>query len=184
MADPVILINLFEVPAADADAFVAAWEKARDHLRSQRGYLDTVLHQAITPDAEFQFVNIARWRTAEDFIAAAQSPVSASQPRAWPATGRTPPCTSPCGPDRRRPPAPLAGREADAENPRRTRGRLGASSCTATSHTTSSRSAMPLSERARSHLSAAPRSLCVSCQAPRSEASRRQKRTCKRLTGR
>jgi hypothetical protein len=33
-----------------------------------------VLHQAITPDAEFQFVNVARWRTAEDFIAAAQSP--------------------------------------------------------------------------------------------------------------
>jgi heme-degrading monooxygenase HmoA len=74
MADPVILINAFEVPAADADAFIAAWEKARDHLRSQPGYLDTVLHRAITPDAEFQFVNIARWRTAEDFIAAAQSP--------------------------------------------------------------------------------------------------------------
>ena len=74
MADPVILINSFEVPAADADAFVAAWEKARDHLRSQPGYLDTVLHQAITPDAEFQFVNVARWRTAEDFTTAAQSP--------------------------------------------------------------------------------------------------------------
>jgi hypothetical protein len=59
MADSAILINAFEVLAADADAFVAAWEKARDHLRSQPGYLDTVLHQAITPDAEFQFVNIA-----------------------------------------------------------------------------------------------------------------------------
>ena len=53
---------------------VAAWENARDHLRSQPGYLDTVLHRAITPDAEFQFVNVARWRTAEDFTAAAQSP--------------------------------------------------------------------------------------------------------------
>lgn len=41
MADPVILINAFEVPAADADAFIAAWEKARDHLRSQPGYLHT-----------------------------------------------------------------------------------------------------------------------------------------------
>ena len=34
MAEPVILINAFEVPAADADAFVAAWQNARDYLRS------------------------------------------------------------------------------------------------------------------------------------------------------
>lgn len=74
MAEPVVLINAFEVPAADADTFVAAWQKARDYLRSQPGYLDTVLHQSITPDAEFQFVNIARWRSAEDFVAATQSP--------------------------------------------------------------------------------------------------------------
>jgi heme oxygenase (mycobilin-producing) len=74
MAEPVILINAFEVPAADADTFVAAWQKARDFLRSQAGYIDTVLHQSITPDAEFQFVNVAHWQTAEELIAAASSP--------------------------------------------------------------------------------------------------------------
>ena len=74
MAEPAILINAFEVPAADAGAFVAAWQKTRDYLRSQPGYIDTVLHQSITPDAEFQFVNVARWQTAEDFIAATQTP--------------------------------------------------------------------------------------------------------------
>ena len=74
MAEPAILINAFEVPAADADAFVAAWQKTRDYLRSQPGYIDTVLHQSITPDAEFQFVNVAHWQTAEDFIAATQNP--------------------------------------------------------------------------------------------------------------
>jgi heme oxygenase (mycobilin-producing) len=73
MAEPVVLINAFEVPAADADAFVAAWRGARDYLRSQPGYIETILHQSIAPDAEFQFVNIARWQTAEDFIAAVQS---------------------------------------------------------------------------------------------------------------
>jgi hypothetical protein len=31
MAEPVILINAFEVPAADAESFVAAWEKTRDY---------------------------------------------------------------------------------------------------------------------------------------------------------
>jgi heme-degrading monooxygenase HmoA len=74
MTEAVILINAFEVPALDAENFVASWEKARDYLQSQPGFVDTVLHQAVTPDAEFQFVNIARWRTAEEFMAAVQRP--------------------------------------------------------------------------------------------------------------
>ena len=52
MAEPVVLINAFEVPAADAVAFIAAWCGARDYLRSQPGYIDTVLHQSMTPDAD------------------------------------------------------------------------------------------------------------------------------------
>jgi heme-degrading monooxygenase HmoA len=67
MAEPVVLINAFEVPAADAAAFIAAWCGARDYLASQPGCIDTALRQSITPDAEFQFVNVAHWRTAEDF---------------------------------------------------------------------------------------------------------------------
>jgi heme oxygenase (mycobilin-producing) len=74
MTEPVVLINAFEVPAADAVAFIAAWCGARDYLASQPGYIDTVLHQSIAPDAEFQFVNVAHWQAAEDFIAATQSP--------------------------------------------------------------------------------------------------------------
>lgn len=74
MAEPVILINAFEVPAVGAEDFIAAWERARDYLRSQPGYIDTALHQALAPDAEFQFVNVARWRSAGDFMTAMQSP--------------------------------------------------------------------------------------------------------------
>lgn len=70
MAEPLTLINAFEVPAEEADRFIAAWEKARDYLATQPGYVDTALHQAVGPEAEFQFVNIARWRSAEDFAAA------------------------------------------------------------------------------------------------------------------
>jgi heme-degrading monooxygenase HmoA len=70
----VVLINSFEVPAADAEAFLAAWDRASDYLQSQPGYVDRALHQAVTPDAEFRFVNVARWRTAEDFRAATGSP--------------------------------------------------------------------------------------------------------------
>jgi len=70
MTEPVTLINAFEVPADEADKFIAAWEKARDYLATQPGYIDTALHRAVGPEAEFQFVNIARWRSAEDFVAA------------------------------------------------------------------------------------------------------------------
>lgn len=73
MTEPLVLINSFEVPAADAEAFIAAWEEARDYPREQPGYVDTVLHQAIASDAEFQFVNVARWRTAEEFMTATRS---------------------------------------------------------------------------------------------------------------
>ena len=70
MAEPVILINAFEVPAADAESFTAAWEKTRDYLETQPGYIDTALHRALAPNAEFQFVNVARWQTPEEFRAA------------------------------------------------------------------------------------------------------------------
>jgi heme-degrading monooxygenase HmoA len=74
MAEPVVLINAFEVPADEAGQFIEAWEKARDFLKAQPGYVDTALHQAVTPGAEFQFVNIAGWQSAEAFMAATQNP--------------------------------------------------------------------------------------------------------------
>jgi heme oxygenase (mycobilin-producing) len=70
MTEPVVLINAFEVPADRAGHFIAAWEATRDFLRSQPGYIETALHQALTPDADFLFVNIARWETPEAFRAA------------------------------------------------------------------------------------------------------------------
>jgi hypothetical protein len=30
MAEPLVLINAFEVPAAEAEKFIAAWEQSRD----------------------------------------------------------------------------------------------------------------------------------------------------------
>jgi heme oxygenase (mycobilin-producing) len=74
MAEPVVLINAFEVPADEAGPFIEAWERTRDFLQAQPGYVDTALHQAVTPGAEFQFVNIARWQSTEAFMAATQSP--------------------------------------------------------------------------------------------------------------
>ncbi len=73
MADSVVLINIFEVPDSDAEEFIAAWEKTRDYLQTLSGHVDTVLHQATSPGADFQFVNIAHWRSGEEFTEAIQS---------------------------------------------------------------------------------------------------------------
>ena len=59
VADEVVLINMFEVPDSDAEEFITAWEKTRDYLRAYPAHLNTALHQAITPRADFQFINIA-----------------------------------------------------------------------------------------------------------------------------
>jgi len=37
MAEPVTLINSFEVPGDDAERFIAEWEKTRDYVQSAAG---------------------------------------------------------------------------------------------------------------------------------------------------
>jgi heme-degrading monooxygenase HmoA len=66
----VVLVNAFEVPPDRDRDFVKRWERARNFLEKRDGYLDTALHRSIAPDAEFRFVNVARWRSPADFQAA------------------------------------------------------------------------------------------------------------------
>lgn len=68
-----VLINPFEVPASGDDAFVAGWERARDALAEQRGYLGSRLHRSLGP-ADFRFVNIARWSSPLMFARALARP--------------------------------------------------------------------------------------------------------------
>ena len=69
-----VLINPFEVPGGEDDAFLAAWERARDAMRGADGYRGTRLYQSLAPDARFRFVNVAPWRSPQDFQAALQRP--------------------------------------------------------------------------------------------------------------
>lgn len=73
-SQPLVLINAFEVPPDADDEFIRGWEAARDYLQTQPGYVDTALHRAISPDADFRFVNVARWESPQHFQAAIQSP--------------------------------------------------------------------------------------------------------------
>jgi heme-degrading monooxygenase HmoA len=72
--EPVVLINAFEVPASDDDAFVRGWQRARDFLRGQEGYLSSRLHRSLSPAADFRFVNVALWESEEAFRAATGRP--------------------------------------------------------------------------------------------------------------
>ena len=56
----VTLINAFEVPRDADEAFIAAWERARDFLAAREGFSRTALHRALLPDVPFRFVNVAR----------------------------------------------------------------------------------------------------------------------------
>lgn len=56
----VVLIDPFEVPAGEDDAFLAGWDDARAVLAEQQGYLGARLYRATGP-ADVRFVDLARW---------------------------------------------------------------------------------------------------------------------------
>ena len=68
--EPTVLINSFEVEDGALEETIVFWEKARDFLKDQPGYISTRLHQSILPDARFQLVNVAQWESPETFKAA------------------------------------------------------------------------------------------------------------------
>jgi heme-degrading monooxygenase HmoA len=65
--EPVTLINSFEVDQTQLEATIRFWEQARDFLASQPGYISTNLHQALSPEAKFQLVNVAKWESPQAF---------------------------------------------------------------------------------------------------------------------
>ena len=72
--NPVVLINAFEVPAGADEEFVRGWENGRDFLRKQEGFISTRLHRSLSPTADFRYVNVALWTSAEAFRAATSRP--------------------------------------------------------------------------------------------------------------
>ena len=72
--DPVVLINAFEVPEGQDEAFLAGWERARAFLATQDGHLSTHLHRSLSSGADFRLVNIARWQSPQAFQTATSRP--------------------------------------------------------------------------------------------------------------
>jgi heme oxygenase (mycobilin-producing) len=72
--EPVVLINAFEVPEEQDEAFLEAWEHSRAFLSTQPGYLSTRLHRSLSPAAGFRFINVALWQSPQAFQAAISQP--------------------------------------------------------------------------------------------------------------
>jgi heme oxygenase (mycobilin-producing) len=73
-SQPVVLINAFEVPAEEDEAFLRGWERAQAFLSTQEGYLSTRLHRSLSPTADLRFVNVALWQSEQTFQAATSQP--------------------------------------------------------------------------------------------------------------
>ena len=69
---PVILINMFQVAAADIPALLKAWENDANWIKKQPGYISTQLHEAIGGSA--MFLNYAVWESVSHFRAAFNHP--------------------------------------------------------------------------------------------------------------
>jgi Antibiotic biosynthesis monooxygenase len=55
----------FSLPKENMDELLVIWKKIRDIMLNQPGGLDGVFYRTIDDDSAFQFVNVARWESAE-----------------------------------------------------------------------------------------------------------------------
>jgi heme oxygenase (mycobilin-producing) len=81
--EPVVLINAFEVPEKDDEAFLSGWERQRAFLSAREGYRSTRLHRSLSPDADFRFVNVALWESEQAFRDATSQPEFGNAPVAF-----------------------------------------------------------------------------------------------------
>jgi Antibiotic biosynthesis monooxygenase len=71
---PITTIVHFEVPTDNVDRFFAFWQDSiQDKVGKQPGLIDGIFHRGIDSDGPFQFINVARWDSAEQLEAALQA---------------------------------------------------------------------------------------------------------------
>lgn len=64
-ASPAVLVNIFTVDAAEADALLKAWENDANWMKKQPGFISTQLHRAIGDS--HVFMNYAVWESVDHF---------------------------------------------------------------------------------------------------------------------
>jgi heme-degrading monooxygenase HmoA len=53
--------DVFEVSPDADEAFIAEWERARDALATEHGFIAAALYRAVRSDVEFRFVGVTRY---------------------------------------------------------------------------------------------------------------------------
>lgn len=81
---PVVLINVFNVDPAEADALVRAWEGDATYFKSRPGFISTQLHRGIAGSGAF--LNYAVWESVRHFREAFASPEFQSRLKAYPSS--------------------------------------------------------------------------------------------------
>jgi len=66
---PVTLINSFVVPEGRDEDFFKLWMETSEYFRAQPGFLSLRLHKAVTPGAQYRYVNVARWASDAEYRA-------------------------------------------------------------------------------------------------------------------
>ena len=69
-AEPITLINVFEIRPDDVEQFLQEWRERAQFLGRQPGFRSLRLHRALTPESRFQLVNVAEWDSAQALDAA------------------------------------------------------------------------------------------------------------------
>ena len=69
---PVVLVNVFNVAAADIPALLEAWAADANWMKQQPGYISTQLHRGIAGSTVF--LNYAMWESVAHFRAAFNHP--------------------------------------------------------------------------------------------------------------
>jgi hypothetical protein len=71
---PITTIVHFEIRPDNVERFFAFWqESVKDKVNKQPGLIDGIFYRGIDPDGPFQFINVARWDSAEQLKAALQA---------------------------------------------------------------------------------------------------------------
>jgi quinol monooxygenase YgiN len=69
---PITLVNVFVVPAALQEAFLAAWKEDAEFMKARPGCISTQMHRG-TADSQ-QLINIAIWESTQALFAAFSTP--------------------------------------------------------------------------------------------------------------
>ena len=64
------LINCFEVPDGRDEQFLARFRDVNAYMVGKPGYIAHQLHQSLTAQARFRFVNYVEWESSEHLAAA------------------------------------------------------------------------------------------------------------------